>query len=74
MDIYVGTTKKHYSLLKKLLCYYPKYVTRCFEGEFLEAQPRKLTLSENKIEDFEILLDFTIHGNISTDARAIKEK
>lgn len=32
VDIYVGPTKKHYSLPKLLLCHYSTYFDRCFNG------------------------------------------
>lgn len=74
VDIYVGPQKKHYTLPKKLLCYYSEYFERCFNGNFIEGQTQKLTLDEDKVEDFEILLEYMISGGIiSKDAVSVKE-
>jgi hypothetical protein len=43
-------------------------------GNFIEGQTQKLTLDEDKIEGFEILLEYMISGGIiSKDAVSVKE-
>ena len=64
VDIYVGEDKNHYNLPKELLCYYSKYFERCFNGAFREAQEQKLELLEDKAEDFEVLVEYMLHGSI----------
>lgn len=66
VDIYVGPTKKHYSLPKNLLCYYSKYFDRCFNGSFIEGQTQKLELLEDKVKDFDLLLEYMLHRGLVT--------
>ncbi|KAF4637887.1 hypothetical protein G7Y89_g192 [Cudoniella acicularis] len=62
VDIYVGANKKHYSLPKKLFCYYSTHFYRCFNGDFVEGKIQKLELPKDKIEDFEILVEYMLRG------------
>ncbi|KAK0124403.1 hypothetical protein ONS95_009364 [Cadophora gregata] len=64
VDIYVGKNKKHDSVPKDLFCYYSTYFERCFNGDFKEAKQGKLELLGDDVEDFEILLQYILHGNI----------
>ncbi|KAH7418318.1 hypothetical protein BKA64DRAFT_635451 [Cadophora sp. MPI-SDFR-AT-0126] len=75
VDIYVGKEKKHYNLPKPLLCHYSPYFARCFNSAFKDAEEQKLELLEDKIEDFEILLEFMLHGSTpdALDLRGAKE-
>lgn len=58
VDIYVGPESKHYHLPKDILCYYSTYFDRCFNGGFKEAKHQKLSLPEDRPEDFQLLLDY----------------
>jgi hypothetical protein len=62
VDVYVGPTKKHYSLPKLLLCHYSDFFDCCFNGNFAEAQSQKLELPEDLVEEFEILLEYMLSG------------
>lgn len=65
VDIYVGPSMKHYNLPKLLLCHYSDYFDRCFNGEFAEGESQKLTLPEDNIADFEVLLEYMLRGSVS---------
>jgi hypothetical protein len=53
---------------------YSEYFKRFLNGNFIEGQTQKLTLDEDKIEGFEILLEYMISGGIiSKDAVSVKE-
>jgi hypothetical protein len=65
VDIYVGSRKKHYNVPKLLLCHYSSYFDCCFNGSFKEAKTQKLELPEDKVEDFEILLEYMLRGTIT---------
>jgi hypothetical protein len=62
VDIYVGPERKHHSMPRLLLCHYSDYFDRCFNGMFTEAQSQKLTLPEDNVEDFEMILEYMLHG------------
>ena len=68
VDIYVGAEKKHYSLPKNLLCSSSSYFDRCFNGGFTEGQTQKLTLEEDNVDHWEILLEFMYSGKVETTA------
>jgi hypothetical protein len=59
-DIYDGPENQHYSVPKDVLAHYSAYFDRCFNGGFLEAKEKKLTLAEDKVENFETLLDYAL--------------
>jgi len=65
VDVYVGAQKKQYSLPKLLLCHYSPCFNRCFNGKFIEAQTQELKLPEDKVDDFEVLLEYMLRGQIS---------
>lgn len=65
VEVYVGAQRKHYSLPKLLLCHYSTYFDRCFNGRFIEAQSQKLDLPEDKVDDFEVLLEFMLRGTLA---------
>jgi hypothetical protein len=65
VDIVVGKEKKFYSLPKLLLCHYSPYFDRCFNGKFIEAKSQKLQLPEDRVDDFEILLEYMLRGQLS---------
>jgi hypothetical protein len=70
----VGTQKKHYSLQTPLLYYYSDYFKACFNGKFSQGQIQKLTSEKDKVEHFEILLEYMISGGvILKDSLNIKE-
>jgi len=64
VDIYVGPEKKHYRLPKNLLCYFSEYFDRCFNGYFTETQTQKLTLEEDRVDFFEVLLRYMKGGGV----------
>ncbi|KAH7360637.1 hypothetical protein BKA65DRAFT_391264, partial [Rhexocercosporidium sp. MPI-PUGE-AT-0058] len=74
VDVFVGKDKKHYRLPKDLLCYHSPYFERCFNGGFKEGKDQKLELLEDSVEDFEILLEYMLHGSFpdAIDGRAAK--
>jgi hypothetical protein len=41
-----------------MLCYYSTYFDRCFNGGFREAKEQKLVLPEDRIDYFQLLLDY----------------
>jgi hypothetical protein len=63
VDIYVGVNSKHFNLPKDILCYYSSYFERCFNGRFEEGEEQKLTLPEDKLDYFQILLDYMFLGS-----------
>ncbi|KAF8864066.1 hypothetical protein BDZ45DRAFT_52420 [Acephala macrosclerotiorum] len=69
VNIYVGPEKKHYSLPKNLLCHYSDYFDRCFNGNFADAQIQQLELPEDKVEDFDIILEYLLHGRVTSEAK-----
>ncbi|KAE8448421.1 hypothetical protein EG329_009486 [Mollisiaceae sp. DMI_Dod_QoI] len=66
VDVYVGPGRKHYSLPKDLLCHYSTYFDRCFNGAFKEANQQKLSLPEDKVKDFEVLMEYMLSGTTAT--------
>lgn len=64
VDVYVGSAKKHYLLLKLLLCYYSRFFDKCFNGPFIEGQTQKLDLPDDRVGFFEIMLECTLHGKV----------
>jgi hypothetical protein len=62
VDLYVGPNRKYYNLPKLLLCHYSDFFESCFNGGFVETLSQKLELPEDKVEDFEILLEFMLRG------------
>lgn len=67
VDTFVGPDKKPYtSLPKLLLCHYSDYFDRCFNGKFKEGQTQRLELPEDKVDDFEVLLEYMLHGTVGT--------
>ena len=67
VDVYVGPRKKHYLLPKLLLCYYSPFFLifeKCFNGPFKEGQTQKLELPEDRVEFFEIMIEFMLHGKV----------
>lgn len=80
VDVYVGPEAKPYSLPKNLLCHYSEFFEKCFHGTFIEGQTQKLTLPEDRVEDFDLLLEYMLHGKITnkvsiknTDAEGLDE-
>jgi hypothetical protein len=69
VDIYVGPEKKHYSVPKEIICSQSDYFRRCFNGGSKEAEEQKLYLDEDKVEDFEILLEYVLSGQVTTQLR-----
>lgn len=65
VDIYVGKEKKHYRVPRDLLCSQSKYFNACFNGNFKEGQTQKLEILEDRVEFFELLLEYMYHGNIT---------
>jgi len=65
VDIVVGKDKKFYSLPKPLICHYSPYFDRCFNGKFFEAKSQRLQLPEDRVDDFEILLEYMLRGQLS---------
>lgn len=65
VDIYIGSDKEYRSVPKDLLCSYSPFFDRCFNGSFREAHEQKLELPEEKIEDFDIFLEFILRGTIA---------
>lgn len=70
VDIFVGPQRKQYKLPKLLLCHYSKFFDRCFNGNFLEGATQTLELPEDKVEYFDVLVDFMLHGRVSPEAVA----
>jgi hypothetical protein len=64
VDIYVGPEAKHYVAPKDLLTHHSKFFDRCFNGAFIEATESKLTLPEDNVEFFEIMLGYIVTGRI----------
>lgn len=64
VDIFVGSEMKQYSVPVDILCYYSPYFDCCFRGSFKEAAEQKLTLPEDSVEDFDILLDYILTGHV----------
>jgi hypothetical protein len=64
VDIFVGPPKKHYLLPRLLLCYYSPFFEKCFNGPFKEGQTQKLELLEDRVEFFEIMIEFMLHGKV----------
>ncbi|KAL2074346.1 hypothetical protein VTL71DRAFT_8124 [Oculimacula yallundae] len=64
VDIYVGESIKHYRLPKLLLYYYSPYFDRCFNGGFKEGTEQKLELPDDKIEDFEVIIEYMLRSTI----------
>jgi hypothetical protein len=62
VDLYIGPSKKHYNLPKLLLCHYSDFFDSCFNGGFIETLSQTLYLPEDRIEDFEILLEVMLRG------------
>jgi BTB/POZ domain len=65
VDIYVGPEAKHYSVPKDVLCYYSSYFNSCFNGSFKEAQEQKLSLPEDNVENFEVLMYYVLTGHVA---------
>ncbi|CAG8950608.1 hypothetical protein HYFRA_00002817 [Hymenoscyphus fraxineus] len=63
VDIFVGPTRKHFSLPKLLLCHYSKFFDACLNGGFREAKEQKLDLPEDEVRYFEALLEVMLQGN-----------
>jgi hypothetical protein len=62
VDLYVGPSKKHYNLPKLLLCHYSDFFDSYFNASSTETPSQTLYLPEDRIEDFEILLEFMLRG------------
>jgi hypothetical protein len=62
VDVHVGPRKKHYSILKNLLCHYADYFKTCFNRSFIDVRTQKLTLNEDPVQDLEILLGHMLSG------------
>lgn len=73
VDVYVGTTKKHYCLPKLLLCHYSDFFDCCFNGEFIEGQTQKLNLPEDEVVDFEVLLEYMLYGNMPRPLKMVEK-
>ncbi len=67
VDIYVGKKWKHYGLPVDLLCFHSRI------AQFKEAKTQRLELLEDKIGDFEILLEFMLGGSITNGLAPAKE-
>lgn len=68
VDIYVGPQKKHFSLPKKLLCYYSEYFQRCLNSNFIESQTQRIDLDQDNIEYFNILVEYMSTGMVMCNA------
>jgi hypothetical protein len=66
VDTYVGLNSKHDSVPKDLLCYHSPFFDRCLNGNFKEATELKVTLPEDSIEDFEIVLNYILTRRVAT--------
>lgn len=73
VDIYVGPKKKPYNLPRLLLCHCSPYFDHCFNGNFTERKTQKLKLPEDKVEDFEVLLEYMLR-RIITKGLTVTEK
>jgi len=62
VEVFVGAHSKRYNLPKLLLCHYSDFFDICFNGSFGETLTQSLSLPEDKVEDFEILLEFMLRG------------
>ena len=58
VNIFVGAERKRYHLHRDLLCDRSDYFTACFIGEFREAQENELSLPEDNIESFDLLVQW----------------
>jgi hypothetical protein len=68
VDIYVGAQKKHFSLPKKLLCFYSEYFQRCLNSNFVEGRTQKIDLDQDNIEYFNILVEYMSSGFVMCNA------
>jgi hypothetical protein len=64
VDIFVGPRKKHYLLPKLLLCYYSPFFEKYFNDLSNEGQTQQLELFEDRVEFFEIMIEFMLHGKV----------
>ena len=65
-EIYVGSQMKRYAVPTEILYHYSEHFRCCFNGNFKEATEMKLTLPEDSVEDFDILLGYILTGHIPT--------
>ncbi len=56
VDIFVGTERKKFRLHRDLLCDRSDYFKACFLGKFKEAQQKELSLPEDNVEGFGLLV------------------
>ena len=66
VDIFVGSEMKQYSVPVDIPRYYSPYFDRYFHRSFKEAAEQKLTLPEDRVEGFDVILDYMLTGHIPT--------
>jgi hypothetical protein len=74
VDIYVGKENKHYLLPKLLLCHYSPFFDKCFNGLFKEGQTQKLELPDDKVEFFELLVEYMLHEKVQDSTMFSKDR
>ena len=56
VNIYVGTERKKFHLHRDLLCERSEFFQASFDGHFKEAEAQELSLPEDSVESFELLV------------------
>lgn len=64
VEIFVGPDKKLFRVYKKVLCDKIDYFDKMFNRSFKEANEGKVTLPEEKLKSFDLLLGWVYHGII----------
>ncbi|RFU31004.1 hypothetical protein B7463_g5323, partial [Scytalidium lignicola] len=64
VELYIGPNKHHYALPKRLLCHYSTYFDSCFNNGFIESQTQSIELRDDKVEHFEMLMEFWLKGSM----------
>ncbi|KAH8815744.1 hypothetical protein F5884DRAFT_191775 [Xylogone sp. PMI_703] len=64
VELYIGPNKHHYALPKRLLCHYSTYFNSCFNGGFAESQTQSIELPDDRVEHFELLLEYWLKGSM----------
>lgn len=68
VDIYVGPQKTHFSLPKKLLCFYSEYFQRCLNSNFIEGRTQRIDLDQDNLDYFHVLVEYMSSGFIMANA------
>ncbi|KAI9675667.1 MAG: hypothetical protein M1817_001034 [Caeruleum heppii] len=66
VDVFVGVTKRHWILHRKLLCHHTSFFQKAFEGAFKEAGLGKLDLPDEDEKAFELFTMFIYGGSIGS--------